>query len=72
MLEHGCSCEENGDNVGYNKSCDDHKEYFKFLLSKIPSDEQIEKFPCTHYAKTYYQGQFDLLMGLLGKDGLKK
>ena len=72
MLEHGCSCEETSDNVGYNEACDKYIAYFKYLLSKIPSDEQMLRSPSPDYATAFYQGQYDLLMNLLGKEGLKK
>ncbi len=55
------------ENQGYNESCDDHKAYFKYLLSKMPSDEQMLRSPSVDYATAYYQGKFDLLMDLLGK-----
>ena len=52
-----CAC-------SYNQAYDDLEKYWDYLLSKIPSDEQINKSPSPNYARPYYQGQFDILMGL--------
>jgi len=50
---------------GENKMYDEFMEYFKHLLSKIPSDEEQEKHEAREYASAYYQGKFDVLMDLL-------
>jgi hypothetical protein len=48
-----------------NKTHDEYKEYFKYLLSKIPSDDAINDSAITGFATSYYQGKFDTLMDLI-------
>ncbi len=55
---------------GHNDTCDEFSEYFKHLLSKIPSDKKIGKMKACYtkdFARAYYQGQFDILMELIGE-----
>jgi len=41
--------------------------YLNHLLSKLPSDEDIDNHPASDYAKAYYQGKFDILMDLINE-----
>ena len=52
--------------AGWNYCCDKQKKYYHYLLSKLPSDAEINKSPCSEYARAYYQGKFNLLMDLMG------
>jgi len=54
--------------IGYNQACNAFDNYFLYLLSKIPSDKEINESPHPNYARAYYQGQFDILMNLKRKD----
>ena len=51
---------------GNNSQHDEWVEYFRYLLSKIPSSKLIEKSTVPKYASAYYQGKFDILMDLIG------
>lgn len=51
--------------IGYNQSHVEFDKYFKYLLSKIPSDKQIKERYGSEYASIYYQGVFDTLINLI-------
>jgi len=52
----------------YNRAFDKWEKYFNYLLTLIPSDRNIDKFPSKDYAIAYYQGKFDILMDLIRED----